>query len=864
MAANAVMQVMAGPATAKVVETIAGPVTPDVSWMAYLPLLAVIVPWIGAVITALVARKVNETDNKIRHVLTCITAISAFVIVVLMQKPVVQGIEVGGQLYKGLELHLPLVLGKGITFGVAPIGLLIATVTSLIWALSSIYATSYMTIEHAPRRYFLFVILTLGANLGVLLSKDLFTLFLFFEMMAVLSLTLVVHNENGPAMAAGKVFNYMGTIGGLLLLGGMMILYSKTGTLDIAPMTDLIEATMPGALKYVVAALMILGFGSKAGIFYMHIWLPEAHPVAPTPASALLSGLMIKTGAYGILTTVCMLFAPDPHHAAHGMTTLNYIGYAVIWVGIGTMFFGVVNALLSTNCKRMLAYHSVSQMGYIVMGVGVAGYLGNEGAMGLAGSAYHMVNHALFKAGLFFSVGAVYFHTHELDMYKLGGMIRNMPFTAVACLVSVFGITAMPMFNGYASKTLLHHAIEEAYTHSAHFTASHQPDTLLLIAEAIFVLTAFGTFCSNAKMWSFVFIWKRPEKYKDVPPEPMSMRIAMGILSAVIIFVGLKPHFLINHYIGPALGSYGMDPASYAYSKIYYLGYMTSKIHLLYDPLTMEVLTKYNVGDFLGVGIATLGGGLYFILGYRFGWFHAAPPEWTSVKYQYTKFATKFIDTLSAVSIAVSDGVNKFYYDATAILNPISSISLGTSETVNNSYYAIAPKFIRFITGASSVTSEAVDGAYARAGDVVMKAAEGTTHFDRAIDRSYDRSGELVRGAAARTQAFDRSIDSSYERSGELVKKVAMETDRFDRHLDESYEKSGELVKRVAMETDRFDRQLDEAYEEAPKKSLTFWDKFLGRQEGGEFDIKSLGFDTLLMAIVLGVFLFVLIYYTHF
>jgi len=147
--------------------------------------------------------------------------------------------------------------------------------------------------------------------------------------------------------------------------------------------------------------------------------------------------------------------------------------------------------------KKMLAYHSVSQMGYIIMGIGVAAYLGPKGAMGFSGAIYHMVNHALFKALLFMVAGIIYLRTHELDMYQLGGMWRKFPFTALVCLIAVLGITGMPLFNGYASKSILHHAIVEAYEYG-------HPS--FRYAEMMFTLTSAGTVTSFIKLFGFVFV----------------------------------------------------------------------------------------------------------------------------------------------------------------------------------------------------------------------------------------------------------------------------------------------------------------------------------------------------------------------
>ena len=624
------------------------------------PFLACMVPVIGAILAAFWGKK-----EKIRNGIVIGTTLVTLAIVVSMYNPVYRG---------GIEYSLPTLLGWGLNFKVDLVGLLIAIVTAFVWCLSCIYATSYMAHEHARTRYYFFCLMTLAANLGILLTKDFFSLFLFFELMAIFSWVLVVHEEDENAMAAGRLYLYMCIIGGLCLLGGIILLYAFTGQMNIQPLGHLVNE-IPGAIRYLIAIAMIIGFGMKAGIFFCHVWLPEAHPIAPTPASALLSGLMIKAGAYGILRTVNTLFAPIAEHGAEAAvheahaswTMLTTLGYSLIWVGVITMFFGVVNALMSPNCKRMLAYHSVSQMGYIVLGLGVGAYLGKEGAMGLAGGLYHMVNHALFKSALFLSIGAVYVRTRELDMYKLGGLWRNMPFICLTCFIAVMGISGVPFFNGFASKTILHHAINEAYELSGVYSASGQLDISLRLAEVFFMLTAFGTFCSNVKMWLFVFIWKRPEKYKDVKPAPASMKVALGTLSVAILFIGLRPNWMLEKFIGPALAYFGYESGTHAYHVLFNAhglsGTLRSTIPLLYDPKTFSLLSSPEaLHNVIGGGVAVLGGAMTFILGYRLGWFHAHPPEWLSVKYWYLKLAKGFIVAISVPGQAISDAVDEIYY----------------------------------------------------------------------------------------------------------------------------------------------------------------------------------------------------------
>ncbi len=624
------------------------------------PLFACLMPVIGAILAAIWGKR-----TRIRNGIVIGTTLITLGIVVSMYNPAYQ---------RGIEYSLPTMLGWGLNFRVDLVGLLIAIVTAFVWFLSCIYATSYMAKEHAQTRYYVFCLMTEAANLGVLLTKDFFSLFLFFELMAIFSWVLVVHEEDEKAMAAGRLYLYMSIIGGLFLLCGIILLYAFTGQMSIQPLAHLLNE-IPSTIRYLIAVTMMVGFGVKAGIFFLHVWLPEAHPIAPTPASALLSGLIIKAGAYGILRTVNTLFAPVAEkgaeaavHEAHvSWTMLTTLGYSLIWVGVITMFFGVVNALMSPNCKRMLAYHSVSQMGYIVMGLGVAAYLGKDGAMGLAGGLYHIVNHALFKSALFLSIGAVYLRTRELDMYKLGGLWRYMPFTCLACFIAVMGISGVPFFNGFASKTLLHHAILEAYQFSESYTTSGELDINLHIAEVFFMLTAFGTFCSNVKMWLFVFIWKRPERFRDIQPAPVSMKIALGTLSSAILFVGLRPNWMLEKFIGPSLSYFGFEPATHAYRVLFNAhspaGTLRSTIPVLYDPQTLSILGSPEAVHNIAVcGTVVLGGAMMFILGYRFGWFHIHPPEWLSVKYWYLKLAKGFIVAVSVPGQAVSDVTDELYY----------------------------------------------------------------------------------------------------------------------------------------------------------------------------------------------------------
>jgi len=379
-------------------------------------------------------------------------------------------------------------------------------------------------------------------------------LYIFFELLALSSYVLVIHEETKEALRAGRKYLFIGIAGGLCLLAGIFLLYTYTGTLEMTPLLQ--EMGMMGGLRYLVCALMVIGFGAKAGIFPVHVWLPEAHPVAPSPASALLSGIMVKAGIYGMLRTVNMIFTPAEvihgavEHAATWSIPAN-IGYWVIWIAIITMFMGWVLALLQDNIKRLLAYSTISQIGYIVMGIGCAAYLGYDGAMGITGTLYHVANHALYKSCLFLCAGAIYFSTGELSMKKLGGLWRNMPLVTIISIIAVLGITGVPGFNGYVSKTLLHHAIVESFEHHGDWT--------LRLAEILFTITGGGTVAYYLKFMGFTFFGKRPGELRNVKDAPLLMLIPMGILAICIVVIGFSPDILLNNVIIPSLGYHMLD-----------------------------------------------------------------------------------------------------------------------------------------------------------------------------------------------------------------------------------------------------------------------------------------------------------------
>lgn len=590
--------------------------TMDITVTSPIPVLAVLLPFIGGFLVYLVGKK----SEKIRDLLTLTITVITFGLILSMYPIVFTGELIIVYTLKHLGPY-------GMNFNVDGTGLLLATIASFLWVIATLYSVGpgYMSHEHARNRFYAFLLVTLGANLGVFLSGDLFSLFIFFEIMAFTAYILIIHAETPEAMRAGRKFLFLSIIGGLFLLSGILLIYHFTGTLMITQLMNELEAI--GWMKYLIAAVMIIGFGVKAGIVPVHVWLPEAHPVAPSPASALLSGLMIKVGAYGILRTAGMIFTPAPEtvfvcaadHAPMLWNTAQTIGYWLIVIGTITMLVGVSLALLQENAKRLLAYLSICSMGFIVMGIGSAAYLGYEGTMGFAGATSYILNHAMFKALLFLAVGAVYFRTHELNIYKLGGLWRKMPVTAICCFIAILGISGIPGFNGYASKVLLYYSIVEAY--------ELHGDGFLYIAQIIFKVASAGVICAAMKLYIFTFLGKRAEKYNDVKPVPVTMQAAMLALAAVIVLIGIRPDLMMQMLIVPAMGAYTFS--AYSVDHLAKFGYEIGKF--------------FTLIHIQGVGGKMMMAGVIFVVGIRAGGFHAHPPLWIGPNYWYERIASSFV-----------------------------------------------------------------------------------------------------------------------------------------------------------------------------------------------------------------------------
>ena len=340
--------------------------------------------------------------------------------------------------------------GFPLTFSLEGFHGIYALIGVFMWAISLLFTPRYFRGHHHQGRYYFFTLLTFVATIGVFLSEDLYTTFIFFEIMSFASYPWVAQEETPQALRAAQTYLAVAVFGGMVTLMGLFWLYRLAGTLSFSGLQAYAESLSDRSALYWPVALAFVGFAAKAGVFPLHIWLPKAHPVAPAPASALLSGILTKSGVFGMIVLSTRLFHSD---VVWGNVLLMLAGI--------TMVLGAVKAVFSTDLKHTLACSSMSQIGFILTGLAFAVLLGHENALAARGAFLHMVNHSLIKLDLFLCAGAVFMNTHSLNLTEIRGFGRKKPLLHLCFLLGYLGIIGMPLFNGYLSKSLIHEAILE-------------------------------------------------------------------------------------------------------------------------------------------------------------------------------------------------------------------------------------------------------------------------------------------------------------------------------------------------------------------------------------------------------------------
>jgi len=389
-----------------------------------------------------------------------------------------------------------------------------AIAIQVITTLSILFSLSYMRGKERLDFYYLMMLLVNAGMLGIVLAGDLLSFYIFWEIMSWSAFLLISYNR-GAALEAGMKYIVMSIIGSICMLVAMISLYTNYSTLNISQISSQISSASSGYILFIVI-LLFVAFGIKNAVWPFHTWLPPAHSEAPSPFSAVLSGVLIKMGTFGFVLLMYVIAGLNIFLTL-GRGSLHYV--ISLLAGI-TILIPTFIAIFQDDAKRLLAWSSISQVGYIIVGIAIGT------SMGFAGGLFHFFNHAFFKALLFLCIGAVEYRVSTRDLNSLGGLIKKMPFIFFGTLVGVCGLIGVPLTNGFVSKWLIY-------------------KTLILndypFLAFVALLGTWGTILYSYKLLHNVFLGSLPTRFEKIQEAPVTMRIPVVILSLIILLFGILP-----------------------------------------------------------------------------------------------------------------------------------------------------------------------------------------------------------------------------------------------------------------------------------------------------------------------------------
>lgn len=451
------------------------------------------------------------------------------------------------------EFHSPLFGNE--TIVVDKLSSLFLVIISVASITTTIYSKGYVggyfnrfSPAHISLHYSSLVVLVVSMMM-VVMSSGGFSFLFWWELMTIASFLLILFEADRQDVRRAAI-NYlvMMHIGFIFLVIGFVLLYNVTGSANFSAIVDYFKMEAPLPLF----VILFIGFGMKAGLFPMHVWLPEAHPAAPSHVSAIMSGVMIKTGVYGIMRLMQSI--------DQNTELLFDIGLIVLLSGIITGLWGVILAAMQNDIKRLLAYSSIENIGVILIGLGIAAVghaAGSDliGMCGLCGALLHTVNHSLFKTMLFLSAGNIYSRLHTTTMNQMGGLAKYMPVTAILMLMATMAICALPPFNGFVSELLIYIGM---------FNGVSDGHEVLYSVAGIIALSLIGGIAVLAftKLYGVVFLGSPRSHHVAESSEVDNIRIgAMAIPAMFILFIGLFPQFAIRPITMVAEAISGADKA---------------------------------------------------------------------------------------------------------------------------------------------------------------------------------------------------------------------------------------------------------------------------------------------------------------
>ncbi|MFA6142663.1 MAG: proton-conducting transporter membrane subunit [Candidatus Omnitrophota bacterium] len=417
-----------------------------------------------------------------------------------------------------------------------PLAIFFLAVIGLVCIPSAIFSIGYMREEPLKKKVLAWALLMVFvlSMCSVVTAGNLFSFLIFWELMSLASYFLVVFDyKHEKSINAGTIYLIMTHAGTACLMAAFFILYNYAHSFDYMAVRHAVVLLSP-QMRNIVFLLLLVGFSTKAGVVPLHIWLPYAHPQAPSHVSSIMSGVMIKIAIYGMIRFFVTLLGPGP----------AWWGAAILVLGMISCLVGVIYALMDHDLKKLLAYHSVENIGIILLGVGAAMFFASlsivpVAALSMCAGLYHLVNHALFKGLLFLCSGSVFKATGLRNIEKMGGLIKAMPMTAFFFLIGAMGISALPPLNGFVSEWL---------TFQAFFLGILQsPGAIkifMVVSAAVLALTSGLAAACFVKAFGITFLaMPRSKRAQEAREADSSMKAGMALMAAGVVLFGLGAGF---------------------------------------------------------------------------------------------------------------------------------------------------------------------------------------------------------------------------------------------------------------------------------------------------------------------------------
>lgn len=490
----------------------------------HFPAMAVMGLFLGAFLVEIFGSK-NKT---VRNILAVGAAAIAFAEIVALIKPVMIDGKVISYWMGSWEPVNGYAIGIG--YEIDQLNLFFALLVVSTFLFSGIYSLKYMERDHHLGHYYTLYLMLSGSVLGLVLTGDIFNMFVMIEIMTFACVALAAfRNRQKGALEASFKYLVIGSMGSSFTLFGITLLYAQCHTLNMAQLSSILSTTHTPTTTLALG-MLVAGFGVKAYLVPFHTPAADSYTVAPASVSMMFSGMVNKAGVYGMIRLLYIIFRSMDSTAVQTLLTV---------IGAVTMFVGVTMALSQHDFKRLLAFHSISQIGYVITAAG----LGT--ALGLTGGLFHAMNHTLFKGLLFLCAGAVFYATGSTNLDELGGLSKRMPKTTICFLVGAFSIAGLPPFNGFASKWMIYQATYEKAVTTGHI--GYALVTVVALVVSVMTLASF------IKVTQAVFFGQTPMTCRKAKEVPFAMRLPMWIMSVLCLLTGVCYEQVDKYLLTPAV-----------------------------------------------------------------------------------------------------------------------------------------------------------------------------------------------------------------------------------------------------------------------------------------------------------------------